>query len=307
MEIEHLTFTQALDRAQELYGSPGSIKPLLSRMVTRPKRETIIRLEPEKPSDEWQLSIMPIVKRAQTVIFEDAGISALDYLHSRGIDDQTIREYGIGYIPQIDHSKWMINNGYSFRIPSPFEEGKRICIPCGITCPFMMEGQLYKLEMRRLPEYLVNDSIDKIGQPTGGKKSLFNGDDALCLDKRRDIIFTEGWMDALSINQAVGRWCNNEIKAVTFGAATTQGDSDEFYKWYVMPYRVIVGFDNDEAGRIQSAELADKITRARLDAGRNEAKTEFPPPPYKDWNEFLMQEPYKVFKYISDLFPVTEF
>ena len=308
MEIEHLTFTQALDRAHELYGSPDSMKPMLSRMVTRPKRETIIRLEPEKPSDEWQLSIMPIVKRAQTVIFEDAGISALDYLHSRGIDDQTIKDHGIGYIPPVKSDSWSVENGYSFTILSPFpgDQRKRLAIPYGITFPYVMDGKLYKLETRRLPEQ-VTDSIEKIGQVRGCRPSLFNADDAACTNMRRDILFTEGVIDAMSINQAVGRWCNDEIKAVTFGAATNQGDPNEFYKWYVMPYRVIVGFDNDEAGRIQGAELTDKITRARLDAGRNEARIAFPPERYKDWNEFMIQEPHAVFEYVSDLFPVTEF
>ena len=250
---------------------------------------------------------MKTADRAKQYIFEDAGAEGLEYLKSRGIDKQTIMEYGIGYIPQLNKDEWLVNNGYSYRIPSPIEEGKRIAIPCGITCPFTMEGKLYKLEMRRLPNQIVNDAIDKIGQPKGGRTALFNGDDALCTDKRRDILFTEGWMDALSINQAVGRWCNDEIKAVTFGGATAQGDSDQFYKWYVMPYRVIVGFDNDDAGREQSALLAEKITQARRNAGRTDAGIAFPPEQYKDWNEFLVKDGSAVFEYVSNLFPETEY
>ena len=307
MQNENLTFSQALDRAQELYGFADS-KPILSRQMTITRREQAARLEPEQTADEWQRALMPIVKRAQTVIFEDAGIGALDYLHSRGIDDQTIKDHGIGYIPPVKSDSWSIENGYSFTIPSPFpgDQRKRLAIPYGITFPYIMDGKLYKLETRRLPEQITG-SIDKIGQVRGCRPSLFNADDAACTNMRRDILFTEGVIDALSINQTVGRWCNDEIKAVTFGSATNQGDPNEFYKWYVMPYRVIVGFDNDEAGRDQGAELAEKITRARQDAGRNEARTAFPPERYKDWNEFLTQEPRAVFEYVSNLFPVTEF
>ena len=110
----------------------------------------------------------------------------------------------------------------------------------------------------------------------------------------------------MSINQTVGRWCNDEIKAVTFGGATNQGEPNEFYKWYVMPYRVLVGFDNDEPGRENSKALAEKITRARKDAGRCDARRIFPPERFKDWNEFLLHDPKSVFEYVSNMLPVTE-
>ena len=306
MKLESVEFTEALRMIQEKYGNPSS-EPVKEWKERKQRTPEPPKVEPDMPTEQWQQAIMRIADRAKDFIFEKDGADGLSFLKSRGIDEQTIREYGIGYVPQIDHDKWMIDNGYSFRIPSPFEEGKRIAIPCGITCPFMMEDHLYKLEMRRLPEHLVNDSIDKIGQPKGGTTSLFNGDDALCLDKRRDILFTEGWIDALSINQAVGRWCNDEIKAVTFGGATTHGDSDQFFKWYVMPYRVIVGFDNDDAGRTQSEKLVEKINMARRYAGRSDAQRKFPPEQYKDWNEFLMKDERSVFQYVSDLFPEIEY
>lgn len=306
MKVENLTFSQALDRARELYGSPDSVNPMLSRAVTVPKRETIIRVEPEQTTDEWQQALTPIVNRANDVIFEDAGKAAREYLHSRGIDDRTIRDHKVGFIPMVKTDSWNTEKGYSFSIPSPFpgDDRKHIAIPCGITFPYTMNGKLYKLETRRLPD--IEETAGKIGQVRGCKTAIFNADDAACNDLRRDILFTEGVIDALSINQTVGRWCNDEIKAVTFGSATTQGDPDAFYKWYVMPYRVIVGFDNDEAGRKNGTELAEKITRARIDAGRDAAKLAFPPEQFKDWNEFLTRDERSVFTYVSDLFPETE-
>lgn len=306
MQTENMTFSQALDRARELYGSPDSVKPQLSRMVTIPKREKITRLEPEQPGKEWQRALLPIVNRAQSVIFEDAGKAALEYLHGRGIDDHTIRDHKIGFIPTVKTDEWSLKNGYAYAIPSPFpgDTRKHVAIPSGITFPYIMDGHLFKLETRRLPDQEV--TAGKIGQVRGCKTAIFNADDAACDDMRRDILFTEGVIDMLSINQTVGRWCNDEIKAVTFGSATTQGDPNEFYKWYVMPYRVIVGFDNDDAGRAAAPELAEKITRARTDAGRAAAKIAFPPEKYKDWNEFLVKDPRSVFEYVSNLFPETE-
>ena len=306
MFLNNCSFHEAVQKIQERFGNPN-YEPSQSPKQYERREPAPAKLEPDVPSEQWQQAIMNIANRAKDFIFEDGGAEGLAYLKSRGIDEQTIREYGIGYVPQINHDQWMIDNGYSYRIPSPFEAGKQITIPCGITCPFMMDGNLYKLEMRRLPKHLVNDSIDKIGQPKGGKTSLFNGDDALSIDKRRDILFTEGWIDALSINQIVGRWSDDEIKAVTFGGATAQGDPDQFFRWYVMPYRVIVGFDNDDAGREQSELLAEKINKARRTAGMSEAKRAFPPERFKDWNEFLVKDGNSVFEYVSNLFPVIEY
>ena len=295
---ENLTFSQALERAQQLYGLSDSCEAF-ARMATFPTPKKRIMLEPEMPSEEWQNAIMPIVKRAQAAIFEDVGKPALDYLNKRGIYNETIRNHGIGFIPMIE--AWGRDKGVSFAIESPFpDDGRKLGIPYGITFPYMMDGHLLKLETRRLPAQ--EETAGKIGQVRGGKTALFNADDAACEDKRRDILFTEGVIDALSINQSVGRWCNDEIKAVTFGSATTKGDADAFYKWYVMPYRVIVGFDNDDAGRQNGLILAEEINRARADAGRNGARLAFPPEQYKDWNEFLVECPDKIFGYISNLF-----
>ena len=309
---ENLTFSQALERAQQLYGTPCSNAEFAQVVASQTKKKEV-RLEPETTPDEWQTTIMPIVKRAQQVIFEDAGKDGLDYLHKRGIDDETIREHGIGYIPPVE--EWCKSSGLAFAASVPGDTHK-LGIPYGITFPYMMDGHIYRLEMRRTPDLIKliaqlqqipEEEVEKIAQVRGCKTAIFNADDAASKDHRRDILFTEGVIDAMSINQTVGRWCNDEIKAVTFGAATTMGDANAFYKWYVMPYRVIVGLDNDDSGRTNGERLAEEITRARQDAGRSTAKIAFPPEQYKDWNEFLLDKPGEVFEYISILFPETEY
>lgn len=319
MYVERITFIEALKFINDLYGTPGSKPTLLQKK--KQKHEQPINIEPVIPSQEWQSCLMPIVERAKETIFEDTGKEAREYLFSRKIDEQTICDYGLGFIPAVTKSSYLVSQGTAFTIKTPFQNSKYpdLWIPFGITFPYFMDGKLCKLETRRTPSQLklmsdymkpdkdgIKGNPDKNGFVTGWKPSLFNADDALCQDKRRDIIFTEGVIDALSINQTVGRWCNDEIKAVSFGACTIQGDPDEFYKWYVMPYRIIVGFDNDDAGDANSKTLLKKINMARRHAGRTEAIRKFPPSEYKDWNEFLMKDERTVFKYISDLFPVYE-
>lgn len=320
MNLEHIDFYEALQQVNDLYGNPDNMKgnrkhhrmkgKSISRMLTTaPIRTEPPRTEPETPPETWQNVMGNISRLAEGLIFTDAGKEARSYLSSRGLDEQTIREHHIGFIPLAQNTGWMKSNGYYIRISSPIpgDDGKNICIPAGISFPYVMDGNICKLETRRTPGQLQQmDEPDKIGQVKGCRKALFNSADAECQDKRRDIIFTEGVIDALSINQTVGRSCADEIKAVTFGSATTHGDPDQFYKFYVMPYRVAVGFDNDDAGRDNSEKLTEIINSSRLDAGRSEAIRIFPPEQYNDWNEFLMNDERSVFNWITQYFPVDE-
>lgn len=330
MELEHLEFYKALERVNELYGNPDAMRGRRTRTRTRGKSISRIvvpvrnqseppRTEPETPPDQWQTVMTNISRTAEERIFSEIGKDAREYLSSRGLDEQTIRDHHIGFLPLTTRAGWMARKGYFTRISSPIpaDSVKNICIPAGITFPYIMDGKICKFETRRTPEQLTimqtatepdetgeRPEPEKIGQVRGCRKALFNSQDAECRDKRRDIIFTEGVIDAMSINQAVGRWCNDEIKAVTFGSATTYGDPDEFFKWYVMPYRVAVGFDNDDAGRTNGEKFAEIINQARNQAGRSEAILIFPPEPFKDWNDFLVKDSRTVFSWITQYFPV---
>ena len=312
---EHLTKTEATRRALDLFSVPSGSDfrkgPDRIQVKTGPKRSQARK--PIAPPVEWQRAIMPIVDRAAAVIFEEKGSAALEYLHSRGIDNRTIKEQHIGYIPPISDisNTWNIDHGFSYQITNPIPKEKRknpdrekIFIPYGITFPYIMEGQLFRLEVRRLPDQ-VNDHVSKIAQVAEGQPAaLFNADAAACKDIYRDIVFTEGVIDALSIIQTVGHACNDEISAVTFGSADYKGDYSPFFEYYVMPRRILIGFDNDKAGKENAEKLKSEIQKARSKIGVKAAGILFPKMPYKDWNEYLQKDPDTFFRYISDQFPI---
>ena len=299
-KYEHLDKSEAMKRAEDLFGLSG-IGTTRYIPLHEPKKHTISVQDrkPIVPPEAWQHMARNIAQHASEVIFEGKGEPARKYLHSRGIDDRTIREMNIGYIP---YSFYMQN-------PVPKEERRRpdrdrLFISCGITFPYLMDDQIFRLEMRKLPEQ-IKDNESKIMQVAEGQIGLFNADAAACRDKYRDIVFTEGVIDALSIIQTVGRSCNDEITAVTFGAASYNSvDCARFFEYYIMPRRILIGFDNDKAGRENADKLKAEIQKARTMVGADPVGTLFPKAPYKDWNEYLQKEPETFFRYISDRFPV---
>lgn len=313
-KYEHLTMSEAVKRIQELFFIENTFS---GRKIQQPPRRQQQKKDrsrtPIMPPEEWQRAIMPIVERAAAVIFDEKGAAALRYLHSRGIDDQTIKEYRIGYIPAISDrfDTWHIEHGYSFHITNPIPEEKRknrkrekIYIPYGITFPYVMNNNLFRLEVRRLPDQVKGD-VTKITQVAEGQpEALFNGDAAACKDIHRDIVFTEGVIDALSIIQTVGRSCNDEITAVTFGSADYKADYSAFFEYYVMPRRILIGFDNDDPGKKNAEKLKEEISKARVLVGISGPGYLFPKLPYKDWNEYLQKEPDSFFRFISDQFPI---
>ena len=308
-KYENLTKREATRRAIELFGTPSGyyFRKKDPNRRSAPKKEQ--PRKPIAPPEEWQNRIMPIAEHAAEYIFKERSSAAREYLHSRGIDDQTIKERHIGYIPPISDT-WHTQHGFAYEFTNPIPKEKRrkpdrekIFVPYGITFPYIMEGQIFRLEARRLPNQ-ITDIVSKISQVAEGQTALFNADAAACKDKYRDIIFTEGVIDALSIIQTVARNCNDEITAVTFGSADYKGDYSPFFEYYVMPRRILIGFDNDDPGKINAAKLEAEIRKARSKIGVPAAETFFPKEPYKDWNEYLQKEPDTFFRYISDQFPI---
>ena len=296
---EHLTKAEATRRALDLFGAPSGSFRAPEKTQVKTDRPRIKARQPVAPSEEWQRLAEKIMQRAAEVIFSTDGDIARNYLYSRGIDDQTIKEMYIGYIP------------YTFDILNPVPKDKRrnpdrnrLFVSCGITFPYVINGKIFRLEMRKLPQR-IRKGENKIMQLAEGQPAaLFNADAAACRDKYRDIVFTEGVIDALSIIQTVARHCNDEITAVTFGSADYKGDYMQYFEHYVMPRRILIGLDNDDAGKTNAEKLKAEIQKARSKIGVREAGIFFPKPPYKDWNEYLQKEPETFFGYISDRFPV---
>lgn len=192
--------------------------------------------KPNPPDNNWQSDLIKILDRASKRLFEPVGMNAMDFLHNRGISDRSIRSYRIGFIPF--DCKW---NGYS--------------LYSGITIPTFINDDLYRVRIRRINQQATPKYLNIAGSDG---HSLFNADEVLLYP---DIVFVEGEFDAIIINQILSAAGNNRIRAATFGSAQVRPSVDRYYRYFRIPSRIIVAYDNDPAGTIGSEALCNTINK----------------------------------------------
>lgn len=226
------------------------------------EREKDIPVKPVPPnSSQWRKDLLHVVQRACNHIFEPEGKTGLDYLYGRGFCDETIRNYHIGYIPR--DLQW-----HEFRL-------KR-----GITIPTFVADELYRVRIRCISD-LQKAKYIQVSKSDGC--CLFNASDALFYP---DILFTEGEFDAMIVNQELERSGNRRIRAVTFGSSLSRPKVETYYRYFRVPTRIIISYDNDATGKSGSDSLLATINTIKQRPYPAIVKTL--PPGVKDWNDFYL-------------------
>lgn len=186
--------------------------------------------------------------QAQAPIYNIGGdlLNPLEYLHWRGLKDETIRRYHLGYNPKpiyTDPASWGFDLAAWVKDHQDSKNPDKLWIPQGITVPHQAGGELWAVNIRRPagdPKYL------KI---TGSKAALFGADN---LRGAEFILLTEGEFDAMLADQLTGDVCG----VATLGSA---GSDIDIARWgvYLLPARAILAaLDLDPAGRRGLARLA---------------------------------------------------
>lgn len=165
---------------------------------------------------EYRRPDKPVVTRPKARV--------LDYLHGRGLTDDTILAFKVAANEADDE----------------------------IVFPFLRAGQL------------INCKYLKLERPEGKKQVRQEKDAEPCLfgwqavpDKARSIIITEGEIDAMT-------WWQAGLPALSVwsGAGNIQWVENEWERLAQFD-RVYVAFDNDEAGQKGAAALVERLGRAR--------------------------------------------
>ena len=303
---------QTADRlAQLLNVTEDSAQYKTGSEITRPVFIPMVTTMPDIPydgADDWQYSVTSAVNFAHDVLMSDVGKDVRKYLTDRGFTEDTLRKYRIGFNPD----KYLLN---------AFDaDGNCIEAPTGIYIPTFVrlnddddhetllrvkvrvEDWKYKAQVKayeeKLQAYNEGRVTDKPKRPlkyfsiTGSK-----GTSLFCAEYTRDypdrIIYVEGELDAMTINQCADDLCH----AVSFGSYKGIGTAEQWQAWYRIPEHTVICFDNDpdpdtyEQVRKKEKELRAEIIKAQsLDAPEDRAPSPIIrnlPKQLHDWNDIL--------------------
>lgn len=280
MEHENFTFPEAVEQ--------------LAERVSYELPKQSMSEEAKKQADE-RTKIKEMNKLAAAyfhyLIKTERGQKAMDYLKNRGLTDETIKKFGLGYsdVYSDDLYKYMKNKGY--------------------TDQDMKTSGLFKFDEKygasdrfwNRVMYPIIDTNNRVigfgGRTMGdGKPKYINTQDTLVFDKSRNlyglnlakkskrsgIIFCEGYMDVISMHQA-----GFDNAVASLGTALTVGQVNLIKRF---TDHVYLAYDSDEAGTKAALRALEIMREFEMPARVISLK------PYKDPDELIQAEGTEAFE-----------
>jgi len=192
----------------------------------------------DAPGEPWQDQAMELVSECQQHLWRDEGATALSYLRVRGLMDETIVDWGLGFQPE--GKRYESLEDWGFEVP---DDGKRhgMWIPRGITFPcYDAQGsQLAYLKFRRSPTEYKRDGMGKYIKLKGSTFGLFGID---LLTGRDVLVVEEGELNAITVYQEAG----DLVDVVSVGSASIRAET--LWPWrdvLLQAQRILVRWDPD--------------------------------------------------------------
>jgi Toprim-like len=219
-------------------GLQGQSPTLQARRVMQPKPTTTGVVIPdaldEPPASEWQADKLAFVAECEAWLWAEQGVRALAYLRGRGLSDETIRAYRLGFCDRDDYKRGVWR---------------------GVTIPTFYAGALWSVNTRRAT------GEPKYKKATSSKAQLFNAD-KLAGDVH-SIVICGGEFDAMLAQQHAPEG----MAAVTFGSESKRVTWECDY--LLRGKRVFIAYDNDKAGDDGATKWAKLGERVRVPHGKD--------------------------------------
>ncbi len=220
-----------------------------------------------EPTPEWRHHAERVSKTAQRYLWSTNGQNAREHLNKRGLENDTIREWGLGYNPG------------SYKIPEiRTTDGKPAEVAKGFIIPVRIDGKLQLIKIRR-PDH-CNPRYVRLA---GGKTVLFG---TTTLPGKHVVLLTEGEFDAMLAYQ--------EASDLVGVASTTGGCGVWRAEWgiYLLAARsVLVAYDNDTPGDKAAATLckqSSRMRRVRVPSGKDVGEFRATGGNVRDWIKSLL-------------------
>ncbi len=200
--------------------------------IREPRGKPVIQpVKASRPTQKWQERALEFVRGCEKAIWKEEARSMLNYLHNRGLNDETITAWHLGYNAT---EKFEPLSDWGLEQPC---DGCRhsVWLAAGITIPCLVNQAISYVKIRRFgnePKY-VNIK--------GGHPALFGADQ---LFSSEVAVLTEGEFDAMLLWQEVG----DLVGVGTMGSSTNTPDMNIWGKVLLSPRLVLAAYDADEAG-----------------------------------------------------------
>lgn len=193
-------------------------------------------------TDDWQTHARPFVDVSCDALWSPVGEAALNYLRSRGLGDQILKEMQIGFNPTRRNQDWGSDVGTVFA-------SRAIVIPCRV------DGVVARIKLRRL------------GGNAASKYAQIRGGDPHALYSLRpirpgdNVILLEGELDVVALMSALGeRMQQLDLLPVATGGATMGRGHKAILN---TASKVLVAMDSDDAGEEASQQWLEMLPNAR--------------------------------------------
>jgi DNA primase len=227
------------------------------------------------PANVWQSAARQAVLDAERALWGRGGQTALTYLHSRGLKDEPIRYWRMGWSEGVK-----ISLGES-----------ELWLPRGVVIPCISLGEVWYLKIALLPGQMVKcqgcgervparkpcpkcSLVNKYRGVKGNRTAaVFGADDLPGMDQ---ALFVEGEFDAMIAWQEL----HDVIAVCTLGSAGTRPDLATWGAHLLPLERIFAAYDADEAGKKGLAALralSERVIPCTL------------PPGAKDINDFVLR------------------
>jgi hypothetical protein len=151
------------------------------------------------PNKTWQERGERLVLEAQWWLRSALGKDALAYLRARGLEDGTILDRRLGFIPARHDGRWHAKTLEEWGLTAQGTGKDRVWLPEGILIPWYTNRKLWKLEVRRLQG--LKDGDSKILTILGSQDTLY-GWDQVTVDK--PVVVCESALCAMTGEQESG-------------------------------------------------------------------------------------------------------
>lgn len=178
------------------------------------------------PNEPWQARAKLYIQHWEKMLWSERGKDARRYLNERGLNDDTLRKFHIGYNPS-----HFFEGGHLWGLPS-----ERVFLSAGVIIPWIVDGTVWKVNVRRFgqdPKYL---------QLRGSQPALFGAEN---LAGKANLCIVEGEFDAMLLDQEAG----DLVGVGTFGSASVREIDYRWISRLLGSQRILIVGDRDQAGR----------------------------------------------------------